>query len=362
MSIEEVARRLKKDISVVRGWENGTKRPTYPVLEKLAYSLFKIPLAVFYFPQPPEVDEPIRKFRHLPEYELSRLSSDTLHKIRLAQGYQDSLNELAHLYPSPEVGWSEMRVSGRSPETLARDVRATLDISLEGQFSYRDAEIAAKAWRYAIEQFGVYTFKDTLKDRFISGFCLLDRKYPIIFVNNSNSFTRQVFTIAHELGHILLGINGVTDIDESYFRLLSPRIRSVETRCNRFAAELLVPDAAFRRVISSFGDITPQSISDIANMFSVSREVILRRLLDKELVSHEFYEARTAEWNDEYLRGTEGTAGGDYYWTRMAYLGEGFTQLAFANYRDGRLTKAELATHLNMNSRFVEKLESRLGR
>ncbi len=362
MGIDEVARRVNKDVSVVRQWEDGTLSPTYPVLEDLAYKLFKVPIAVFYFPQPPDVDDPTKTFRHLPDYELARLSPDTLHKIRLAQGYQDSLKELTPHYLPAEAEWASVTISGRTPEALARDIRKRLGISLPDQFSYRDAEAAAKAWRHAIELFGVFAFKDTLKDRFISGFCIISRIHPVIFVNNSTSFTRQVFTLAHELGHILFGVSGVTDIDESYFRLLSPRYQTIERKCNRFAAELLVPDSALRKLISSSVDVSSKAMSELADAFSVSREVILRRFLDRALVSQQDYAERSREWNDDYLRNSSDTTGGDYYRTRMAYLGEGFTQLAFANYRDGRLSKTELAEHLNIKTRFVDKLEGRLGR
>ena len=45
----------------------------------------------------------------------------------------------------------------------------------------------------------------------------------------------------------------------------------------------------------------------------------------------------------------------------LSYLGEGFTRLAFEGYYQGRLTKTQLATHLNINGRNIDKLEKYTG-
>src|SRR5208282_6291742 len=137
------------------------------------------------------------------------------------------------------------------------------------------------------ETAGIFTFKDSLEDRFISGFCLLHDQFPVIMVNNSNALSRQMFTIAHELGHILFGVHGITDIDEAYFDLMDQADRELEIKCNEFAAELLVPDEEFKKDIVSFRATGPEIIPQIAQKYSVSREVILRRLLEHKLVTSE---------------------------------------------------------------------------
>ncbi len=108
---------------------------------------------------------------------------------------------------------------------MAEEVRRYIGIPLSQQFSFRNNDQAFKAWRHALENAGVFTFKGSFNDRFLSGFCLLHERNPIIMVNNSNSFTRQIFTLIHELGHILYGVNGITDIDEHYFQFLEDHER-----------------------------------------------------------------------------------------------------------------------------------------
>jgi len=359
LSVEDLAERIDKTPHEVSRWEDGKGSPTYACLEDLAYRHFKVPLAVFFFPEPPATEDPVRKFRRLPDYELARLSTDTLHTIRLAQAFQDSLGELTS-GPTDKHILKEIEPKHLSTLQLAKSARDYLGISVDAQFRFVSSESAFKAWRHVLEEAGVYTFKDSLKDRYISGFCLLHSRYPVIMVNNSNSFTRQLFTLIHELGHLLFGVYGLTDVDEQYIEYMDRDDKQLEIRCNKFASHFLVPDESFARGVRMFKSKGVSAVSELAKKYSVSREVILRRLLDHGLISATDYTTLSTEWNNEYLR-TGNRSGGNYYLTQLAYLGEGFTRLVFENYQAGRVTKSEAAAHLNVKARNLDKLGKYLG-
>lgn len=360
LTVDALATKMKRGVEEIASWEDGSKVPSYTCLEELAYTHLKIPLAVFFFPEPPQVEDPIKKFRRLPDCELQRFSSDTLYKLRLAQGYQDSLRELTVGLESDKKIFRDLNPDGLTPGELAHKIRGYLGMSREKQFAFHSADTAFKHWRHTITEAGIFVFKDTLKDKFISGFCLYDREWPIILVNNSTSFTRQIFTLIHELVHIIHGIHGVTDIDERYLGYMDDSERLLEIRCNQVAGQVLVPDELFHKDISTFLEDGIGSISRIADKYSVSREVILRRLLDHGIINSQEYEDKAAEWVKDYLRRRTKSTKGDYYQTKLAYLGEDFTKLAFANYSSGRIDQVELADHLNMKSRGIEKLEKYL--
>ncbi|MGO9137216.1 MAG: ImmA/IrrE family metallo-endopeptidase [Syntrophales bacterium] len=357
LSTETLAQKMKKDPIEIESWESGDDVPSYVVLERLAYKHLKLPLAVFFFPVPPDLDDPIKKFRRLPSCELDRFSPDTYGKIHLGQAYQYSLEILMKDIPRRRIIFRDLSSDNLKPAEFAKRTRQYLGITLEQQTKFRSAETAFKMWRHAIEEASVFTFKDSFDDRFISGLSLLDDDYPIILINNSNAFSRQVFTLIHELAHILYGVSGVTDFDESYVDLMENEQRSLEIRCNEFTSHLLVPDEVFREEIKYFQAIGPNAVSDIAQRYSVSREVILRKLLDHKLVTRKYYEEKAAEWNKEYLTRSKSTKGGNFYLTRLSYLGEGFTKMAFENHNRGRINRIELANHLNMNARYLPKLE-----
>jgi len=362
LTIEDLAKKLKKSPEEVREWESGQAKISYAFLEALAYKHFKIPLAVFYFPSPPDLEDPKKAFRRLPDYELERLSSNTLQIMRLGQAYQESLVDLVPSRKEKKQIFEDLRLSVTQTKQIALETRKYLGITVPKQFEFGSAETAFKAWRYRLEQVGVFTFKDSLKDKFISGFSLQHDRFPIIFVNNSNAHARQVFTLFHELAHILFRVSGITDVDETYVQFLTASQRQIEIKCNEYAAEVLVPDESFRHEISRFQNPDPQIlVSRLANRYSVSREVILRRFLDYGIINAKYYEHKVAEWNKDYLRSSDKAPGGNYYLTRLAYLGEGFARIAFRNYYAGQVTKSELATHLNINARNVDRLEGYLG-
>ncbi|MEK6842741.1 MAG: helix-turn-helix transcriptional regulator [Nanoarchaeota archaeon] len=53
LSIDTVAEKLKQHPDKIKAWEAGKTTPTYLQLEKLAYKIYKQPLAIFFFPSPP---------------------------------------------------------------------------------------------------------------------------------------------------------------------------------------------------------------------------------------------------------------------------------------------------------------------
>ncbi len=357
LTIEALAARMKKDVKEVIKWEDGSKTPSYTSLEELAYTHFKIPLAVFFFADPPKIEEPFAKFRRLPEFERNRFSSDTLYKLRLAKGYQESLKELSVGMEKGRAIFRDIGPKGQTPVQLANAIREYLGVTISKQFSFQSVDGAFKFWRHAITEAGIYIFKDSLKDRYISGFCLLDANWPIIFINNANSFTRQIFSLIHELAHIIYDIHGVTDIDESYLAYMDENDRSLEIKCNKVAGLVLVPDEIFEAEIPMILEEGLASIPRYARKYSVSREVILRKLLDYGAIDHQEYETLAQEWTKDFLRKKPSRPGGNPYLTKLAYLGEDFTRLAFANYSAGRIDNVDLAYHLNVKSRFLEKLE-----
>lgn len=358
-SLEEVANAFKKDIETIQGWESGNNAPTYIQLEKLAYQLYKRPIALFFFPAPPEESDEKKEFRTLPDFEIENLSSDTLYALRQAKAMQLSLRELNDgKNPAERKIYREIPISFRDDLISTTDqVREYLAINLEDQIAWKNHDIALKAWRYSIEEKGIFIFKRTFKQADISGFCLIDEEFPLIYLNNSTSKSRQIFSIFHELAHILLQTNGITKSDTSYINALKGEAREIEIFCNQFAAEFLVPSKDFDRNLERniFDD---HFISDLASRYKVSREVILRKLLDRNLISKNDYEMKAKKWISEYEESKDRKkGGGDYYATQAAYLGENYLKLVFGKYYQGQCSLEQVADYLNMKVQNVPNLE-----
>ncbi len=360
--IEEVAEALGKPPEVIAAWESGAAAPTYPQLETLAYKIYRRPIALFFFPEPPDEPDPEHSFRTLPDFELEDLSADTRYKIRQARSFQLSLYELnGGANPARSVIFRDINVRGRSSAQVAQEARQYLGISFETQArEWRGPAEAFRGWRSAIEEKGVFVFKDAFKQDDVSGFCLYDAEFPVLYINNSLPATRQIFTLFHELAHILFATNGVTKADDSYIGSLTGEAQRIEVFCNRFAADVLVPLSEMRRIA---GNRAPDEnlFGELAQYFKVSREVILRRYLDEGLVSQEYYAAKAREWVAE-ARNARAQAGdgGNYYATHAVYLGDTYLRLAFRRFYEGALSLEQLADHLNVRPKSVPGLEQRL--
>ena len=119
-------------------------------------------------------------------------------------------------------------------DDIARTVREYLGVPLEVQFAWADANIALKNWRRAFFEAGVYVFKDQFRAEGFSGFCLYHNEFPIIYVNNTTTTTRQIFTLFHELAHLLFHTSGVDTPNDDYIEALPRNDRQIEVICNLF--------------------------------------------------------------------------------------------------------------------------------
>jgi Zn-dependent peptidase ImmA (M78 family) len=356
-SIQEVAQRMKREPAEIAAWEAGEGSPTYVQLETLAYKIYKRPLALFFLPQPPPEPDPEKEFRTLPDFDLEDLSSDTRYQIRFAHFLQLSLKELNDAKnPAERLIFRDLGLSiQKDIREQAEEIRRYLDISLESQIAWRSSEIALKAWRNAIENVGVFIFKHAFKEKGISGFCLLDDEFPVIYLNNSTSKTRQVFSLFHELAHLLFHVNGISKFDTTYIAQLPPPERRIEQFCNALAAELLLPSSDFDAQVQEVARIDERVVERLAARYSVSREAVFRRLRDKGLVTQAQYEEKAAEWATQ--AGEREGSGGNYYATQAAYLGEGYLKLVFGRHYQGQLSLEQVADYLGVKTKSVPGLE-----
>ncbi|HET7559727.1 MAG TPA: ImmA/IrrE family metallo-endopeptidase [Limnochordia bacterium] len=99
----------------------------------------------------------------------------------------------------------------------------------------------------------------------IDGFSLRHRDRHLIFVDRRLSLGRRRFTIAHELGHIILG-------HLLHVRTSQTTDRMMDKEANCFAAELLMP----RHLIAPQAST---SIDNLAQTFGLTPELVRMRLV-----------------------------------------------------------------------------------
>ena len=369
LSLEDVAGRLKKPVEVIAAWEKpGAGAPSYAQLEKLAYELYRRPLAIFFLPSPPAEPKAEAEFRALPDADLRHLSRETVFLIRRARDFQASLVELfGGRSPVADPLWKRVSLDVSEPfAPQAAAVRAALGVPAPGAIEWGavDGDEALKRWRKAIEAGGVFVFKDTFKQKEISGFCLEHAELPVVMINNSTTKTRQVFSLLHELAHILMRRTAISTFDDAPLQRLPASEQVIERFCNRIAAEILVPAQDFAAQVAGLPRVVegvPQErFVALAERYRVSREVILRRFRDADRISQAFYEERKREWDGQI--GGKASSGGSFYLTKGAYLSERLMSEVFARYGRRQISVDEAADFIGVKPKQVDEIESRFLR
>jgi Zn-dependent peptidase ImmA (M78 family) len=127
-----------------------------------------------------------------------------------------------------------------------------------------------------------------------SGFTLRDGKRIIIGVNTRTSRKRQRFTIAHEIGHLILHAGKPLIVDHNVRIDRRDEVSSIgtdneEIEANAFGAALLMPHGLVNKRVADYVERTVRSgqnisrdelIADLAREFDVSSEAMGFRLIN----------------------------------------------------------------------------------
>ena len=354
-SMNDAVRHFKKIVA----WESGEALPTYVQVEQMA-ERFKIPVAVFFFPKPPAVPPIEQSFRTFTAEDFAAIPRTVRFFLRRGQAMQLNLAELNDSKnPAGRVISRDLKPStSTSLDEIAEQVRCYLGISIDEQASWKSVDEALEKWREVFAtKAGVYVFKDAFRAPNYFGFCLYDDEFPVIYINNSSSKSRQIFTLFHELGHLLFHTSGIDMLDDYFIDHLGSTEQKIEIICNGLAARILVPDNVLDGMLKGLKIGRPLA-TQLSGYFSVSREVIYRKFLDRGLIDHAEYSAAAKEWAAQ-MKGKDNESSGNYYNSQRAYLGQRYIDLAFTRYYQHRFDRAQLAEYLNLKLKnlptFAEK-------
>jgi Zn-dependent peptidase ImmA (M78 family) len=354
-SMDDAVRHFKK----IAAWESGEALPTYAQVEQMA-ERFKIPVAVFFFPKSPEVTQIDQSFRTLTAEDFAAIPRTVRLFLRRGQAMQLNLAELNDSKnPAGRVISRDLKPStSTSLDKIAAQVREYLGVSIDEQAGWKSVDEALENWREVFAtKAGVYVFKDAFRAPNYFGFCLYDDEFPVIYINNSSAKSRQIFTLFHELGHLLFHTSGIDMLDDRFIAHLSGTQQKVEVICNGLAARVLAPDDVLDKMITG-AKIGRPLAAQLAAYFSVSREVIYRKLLDRGLIDTAEYGAAVDEWAAQ-MKGKDDESAGNYYNSQRAYLGQRYIDLAFTRYYQHRFDRRQLAEYLNLKPKnlptFAEK-------
>lgn len=278
-------------------------------------------------------------------------------EIRRAMFRREVALELMRLLDEEPIALPKVNLPAGDTEAAARMVREILPISLETQTSWKSSYQAFSAWREAFERLGILVFHaQRIPVSEMRGVSISQEPAPVIVLNSKDSPYAKIFTLMHELCHVLLNAGGVCDLEEN-----EGNTPDVERTCNSIAGSMLVPRQALSshdlvrgRRIDSFAD---DDLKKLSSSFSVSREVILRRLLILNQISARCYKEKRAELLREYAKTPASEQFAPPHQQIISRSGPTFVRLVLSGYYQERITGSDVADYLETSLRVMPKVE-----
>jgi len=360
---------LVKEFPKIRQWLDGTHAPTFKQLERFAAKTHTI-VPYFFMQSIPDVRLQIADFRRvsqtddiLPSPELFETIDELLYKQAWLRDFfiEEDVERL------PWIGV----FADQSPYPDVEEVAAYLHTLLGLSDDWASEEMVSSvddAWRKlreTIEQQRVAVFisgyagKNTRRsfkvDEF-RGFAISDEYAPAVFVNGTDAKTAQIFTLVHEMAHLLFhqtGVSGPFDVEGSE--------SETEVYCDQVAAEFLLPKNVFTGFWAGFDD-NDNAVNESQKKYRVSAIVVLRRARDLGLIhQQEFWTLYDKHCSYSSTVDQNRASGGNYYRTQGTKLGGVFADAVYAALKTGKLQFSEAYTMTGMKSENLDRFYREKG-
>ena len=366
-TVEEAAGKAGVPADRYKSWETGSQSPTYRQLEILADKVYKRPVAILLLPKPP-IEEPIeQQFRSLSNSEIRNLPSELRLGLRKAVRYQSILAEVSPAARDAASDQFGIAVD-KDPAMLANNFRLMIGFTLKDQMSWKPDE-AYRKYQAIIEKLGIFVFKMDLPMPQVRAFCLTG-KYPIIVLNKQDSRNGMIFSLFHEMAHLVLNESDVFR-DEPGDR--HSQYAKIENFCNRFAAAFLVPDEDFadhlRKLKLVKHKVNDRDIQLMARRYNVSMEVVARKLLGLTYISEQFFWQQKALWDaaakaakERQNEALQDNDGGISQSIKILFeKGKPYISNVINAYEQGLISSSDLSDYLETKLKHLPKIQERLG-
>ena len=293
-------------------WEKGKETPTYSQLEKIAKA-YRRPVLTFFLPEPPLQVTRLQDFRTVGSKTIDSetFSAEFSSFLRKLEALQISLRDLLETINTKPITFTGT-INLEAPHVeVAKMIRELLNYSFEDQRKARTPESVFSEIRRRAEDIGIFillegnlgSYHTDFSAEVFRGLSISDDIAPFIVINPNDAKVAMIFTLIHELCHLLLGESGISNWNSLDISKRSLPFQN-ESYCDRVAAEFLSPQSdvlnAWQKQLPKYA---PElAIEHIARQFNVSRIVIARRLLELDKIDYDYYwdffNACQEEWQE----------------------------------------------------------------
>lgn len=334
LSLRDLGERVGVSHAAIKKYEDGEAMPSSDTLLQLARALH-VRTEYFFRPAPVALEGiEYRKRNSLPKKRLDAITHEILDQI-------ERRIELENLFPqspvksfAPAKGLKERIQSMDEIEEVADQVRSVWNLGLDPIPDLIDV----------LETNGVRVFMiEADSENKFDGLAAHVNGMPIVVVGRHWPGDRQRFTLAHELGHLMLKGRLAEDIDE-------------EKACNRFAGAFLFPRESVRQELGSHRNaIELKELGLLKDEFGLSMAGILYRARDLDIISHAYREDQAKLFR---FKGWFRKEPGQDYPAEKAHI---FEQLVFHALAEDYIGESKAAELMNMPLQQFRRVRSMEG-
>jgi len=339
--------------------ESGEKHPDLYELKLLAKT-YKRTLAVLLLLEPPK-EKPLPKDRRtIDSKEIGNFHEKTILAVRKARAFTQSLIELKN-----EAGISITKFPySATTETSIVDIaqKIRLDLNLNEVRELDNMNYILDAYIEKVESLGVAVFQMSLTQDKLRGFSIVDEEIPIIGIKRGGEKpTSKIFTLFHELGHVILNTGGLCDLSIK-------TVSEIEKWCNAFAAEILVPTAELlsNQIVENYRFAknkiwAKKDLIKLSSIFHVGPLAILRSLLNNKLTTSKYYNEKHEVWNKSSFGFSKNPEGRNIAKETIREKGRSYISLAFSAYDKNRIDIKDLSDFLGIKLSYIPKTRELLN-
>ena len=358
LSLTDAANKAKIDIAQLVQYEKGENQPTLGHFRELC-KVYNLPEAVLFRITPPDMPPRPTDYRTL-EGRPPGLKYQTLIALDKARNYEESLLGLIEADASLKHSLPHFTMQ-RNPAKLGEEFRSNLGITFDAQLNWNSERRAFIEWRVALGDLGVYAFLEDFPRKDCRGFSLFDNDVPIIVISTEDTYREaQIFSLIHELGHLVLNRPGFSDEKRDG--------TNVERFCNAFAAGLLMPSALMERVVDEFDGPFPKEwtideIRRMSKMLKISQQAIAIRLETLKYAPEGFFDRFKEIQPKIQKKKDDGKNDGKdmpvYYPVKIFEMGKVYINTVLDAFHGGKINSLEARSMLDVRPDNFNKLREK---
>ena len=361
-TIEDVSKHMNVKNDKIIEWESGLKYPTIKQAMKLA-KFYRFAFAVFYLHTPPEEKNRIKQVDYRKDLKKNNevFSRELKWFIEDIQDRRDLMIEIFNQEKKEIFILTDFFNESSDISSIALFIRNFLGIDYNSQKNKNNEK---EFLNYLIDnlekkQFLIFNAVKVQSSE-MRGLSLSYETFPIIGLNQKDTVHARIFTLIHELTHVLLRKSSVCN------DMNVKDNKSIESFCNNVAGLTLVDsyDLLNHNIILKNKNIELDDLSIFSKNFKVSKEVILYRLKELNLIDKNKYLEYNLIIKNQYNDSKNSVSSEKFLpevVDKLSQLGIFYTRSIFEAYENGIFTLRDVSNNLlNLKIKNFSTMQKRI--